>query len=522
VFAVAVADQSYRLENDVIERATKGSDGVEFSLEVQSGTKSTTVWKRQVSRDELGRWIEGTADLRAHRGREVTLILRTKPGARGDSAFDYAFWSGLRFRGRAARSPAHPHVVLLDIDTLRADRVSSYRYRRQTTPRLDRWIREHGVVYLDALAASSWTLPSTASMLTGLAPPQHLVRSMESKLGVDTPSLATYLRAAGYETYSFVANSPFFRNGYGFDQGFDVNDSTESIKRWADPLEIIRERRSERPLYVFLHTYMVHAPYKFDRRFLDDTKDRGRSRFEGETITYPDCISAYSAGKLDLSEADKHYINALYDAGVARMDDVAGSFLEQLEEALDGQPALVFVTADHGEEFWEHQGMSHGQSLHHELLRVPLLVRFPEPRADRVSREPVTLLDIVPTVLDYVGMEPSAVLPGASLRRPIPQRRVRVAEAGEGHYALQIGVWKLIRGAYKTPRWKPDPLQLFNLAEDPGELINKAATEPDRVADLERLWTEFLSNHRFESKAQPSEGLGAEDVESLRALGYIQ
>jgi arylsulfatase A-like enzyme len=480
------------------------------------------VWKRVVAHDELGYWIEGKADLRAHRDREVTLILRTAPGASGDNAFDYAFWSGLRFRGRADRSPAHPHVVLVDLDTLRPDRMSCYQYRRPTTPRLDRWVHEHGVLYLDALAPSSWTLPSTASMFTGLAPPQHRIRSPESKLEANTPSLATYLRAAGYETYSFVASSPFFRMGYGFDQGFDLNDSSGKIERWTDPLEIIRNRRSERPLFVFLHTYMVHAPYRFDPRFLDDTEDRGRSRFEGEAITYQNCITPYSDGKLDLSDADKHYITALYDAGVARMDEVAGRFLEQLEEALDGQPALAFVTADHGEEFWEHQGMGHGHSLHNELLRVPLLVRFPEPRDDPVSKDPVTLLDIVPTVLDYVGLEPSGVMPGTSLRRPISQHRVRVAEEGEYHYSVQIGAWKLIRGAYESPRWKPDRLQLFNLGEDPGELVNKAATEPDRVAELERLWKEFLSNHHFETEAQPSEGLGPEDVKSLRALGYIR
>jgi hypothetical protein len=99
---------------------------------------------------------------------------------------------------------------------------------------------------------------------------------------------------------------------------------------------------------------------------------------------------------------------------------------------------------------------------------------------------------------------------------------MRVAEEGEYHYSVQIGAWKLIRGAYETPRWKPDRLQLFNLGEDPGELVNKAATQADRVAELERLWKEFLSNYHFETEAQPSEGLGPEDVKSLRALGYIR
>jgi arylsulfatase A-like enzyme len=313
----------------------------------------------------------------------------------------------------------------------------------------------------------------------------------------------------------------FFRSGYGFDQGFDVNHALGWVKSWTKPLEIIRSRSSERPLFLFLHTYMVHAPYRFDSRFLEDSRDRGRSRFEGQEIT-SETINAYLDGELDLSDADKRYINALYDAGVARMDDVAGGFLEELEAALGGQAALVFLTSDHGEEFWEHNRMGHGHSLHNELLRVPLLVRFPEPRVERVSSAPVSLLDIVPTVLDYAGLQAPRTLPGRSLRNPIPEPRLRVAENDTEHRALQLGAWKLIRGAQALARWKPDPVALFHLADDAAELDNLAASQPDRVRELDQSWEQYLERYPVTlDEPKPAE-VDPEGVKSLRNLGYVR
>jgi arylsulfatase A-like enzyme len=460
-------------------------------------------------------------DLRAFRDQKVTLVLRTTPGADGDNAFDYAVWSGLRLRGAARRLPDRPYVVLIDIDALRADRMSCYGSSRATTPRIDRWIRDKGVVFSDALATASWTLPSTASMLTGLAPHQHLVYDTVNKLSDQTISLATRLRASGYETYSFV-DSPFFQRDWGFDQGFDVHRNNVDLSSWTKPLEIIRNRTSERPLFLFLHTALVHAPYEFDARFLDQhTVDR--SRYHGQTITYENSIFPFLDGELDLSDADKRYINALYDAGVARMDVEVGGFLEQLETVLDDQPALIFFTTDHGEEFWEHNQMNHGDSLHGELLRVPFLVRFPEPRGIRVSADPVSLLDIVPTALDYVGLDVPRTLPGRSLRKPVPQNRPRAAQLTEKHYSLQLGTWKMIRGADAKPRWKPDPLELFNLAQDAAELDNVADSEPARVEQLDRLWKEYLL--RYPATAEepaPAGEIGPEELDSIRALGYVR
>jgi arylsulfatase A-like enzyme len=519
--AVAVADRSYRLANGVLSSAPGGSDGVEFRLEVKTWARSTTVWRREVKRQELGQWIEANVDLRAFRDRKVTLILRTTPGASGDNAFDYALWSGLRFRGPARRLPDQPHVVLVVIDALRADRMSCYGSSRATTPRIDRWIRQRGVVFSDALATASWTLPSTASILTGLAPHQHGVYDTVNKLSDQTLSLATRLRASGYETYSFT-DSPFFRRDWGLDQGFDRNQDDGDVSHWTKALEIIRSRRSERPLLVFLHTASVHAPYEFDSRFLDQ-RSVGRSRYYGQTITYENCIFPYLDGELDLSDADKRYINALYDASVARMDDVVGGFLEQLETVLDERPALVVFTTDHGEEFWEHNRMNHGDSLHGELLRVPFLVRFPEPRDIRVSADPVSHLDIVPTVLDYVGLDVPRILPGRSLRAPIPKNRPRTAQLTEKHYSLQLGAWKLIRGAERGPRWTPDSIELFDLAHDPGEQDNVADSEPARVDELDRLWKEYLlrypaGNEYPARAAEPA----PEALDSLRALGYVR
>jgi arylsulfatase A-like enzyme len=414
-------------------------------------------------------------------------------------------------------------VVLIDIDTMRPDRMGCYGYRRATTTHIDRWVEDHGVVFLDALAPSSWTPPSTTSMITGLAPHQHRVEDHDSGLATSTLSLASRLRAVGYETYSYVEGR-FFGRKFGMDQGFDVNQANGGVERWMQALDLLRGRRSERPLFLFLHTYLVHAPYEWDPRFLSSLPT-DNLQFAGKAVDYDNCIHPYSAGELELSDADKVHIEALYDAEIARMDDIVGGFLEELESALDGRSALVFLTADHGEEFWEHNGMGHGWTLYGELLRVPLLVRFPERglRRPPVSRDPVSLLDIVPTVLDYAGLDVPPTLPGRSLRKTIPGPRLRVAQLrGTDHRAVQFDRWKLIRGAPTRRRWTPEPVELYDLAADPGEVDNLSAEQPVLVEELDRRWREYLRGYAVAVEAPPAAAPGSEELKSLRALGYVR
>ena len=527
--AVAVADHGYRLEGNRLHPVPGASDGVRFSVEVDVDDRTDRVWELSMKREEVGKGFqEATIDLQNYRGRKIKLRLVSGAGIAGDTSYDYALWSDLRLLATPQRNPDRPHVVIIDVDTLRADRLGSYGYERPTTTRLDAWAASEAVVFRDTLATSSWTPPSTSSILTGLAPHQHLMYGHEGRLTTDTPTLAMMLSAADYDAYSFVEGA-FFGRAFGLDLGFHINDSNGGrewvASRWAEVIDRIRSRRSERPFFLLLQTYLGHLPYELDRRF-DNPAEPYEGQLAGKAVDYDKVAYPYSRGDLELTPSDKDYVNALYDAGVARMDEIVGVALESLNAALADQDVLVIFTSDHGEEFWEHGSMNHGQSLYGELLRVPLIVQFPSEGGSRrvgVSDLPASLLDIVPTVLDYAGVEVPANLPGRSLRTALPRERVRVAQLSESYMAVQFAQHKLLVGAPSSHRWKAPPTQLYHLDEDPHELNNVAAVEPEVVEELKRRLRNYLESYPSVERSQEAKShIGPDELKELRALGYVQ
>lgn len=512
--AVGLLDVGLALEREQLVRVPSTSDGVTFRVRVGD----ELVWSLTLT--ELERWHEATLDLTRFRGQRVQLALETDPGPRGDANFDYALWSGLSFHGAARRPPAHPHVVLIDVDTLRADRLGLYGSARATSPRIDAWAQREAVVYEDALASAPWTLPSTASLLTGLAVAQHEVRFQRQVIGPELEPVAARLQAAGYQT-SARTDGGILSAAFGFAHGFQRFDATKLAREehervgWSPELERIRARRSERPLFLFLQTYQVHEPYAPDRRF-EDPAHPYAGRFAQDNALQRQVETGPA-----LDDSDWRWLNDTYDAGVRRMDDVVGAFLEGLEAAFGGEPYLVILTSDHGEELGERGRFGHGHTLDQALLRVPLVVRFPSgPRGVRELR-PVSGLDVVPTLLAAAGLEVPAHLPGRALQGELPARRLRVAEQAGEAFATDFDGWKLLTGklsGYGGPSAFP---RLLRPREDPLEQQDRAAEDAERVRALEALLAEFLSHYPPRATTGAQAELGSALVDELRDLGYV-
>ena len=524
--ATAVLDLGLDLEHGRAVRAEGLGDGVTFAVEVEIDGRRERVWQQHVQPG--GAFDEHDVDLSAWLGRSFTLRLLTEPGPAGDASFDYALWSGLRLRGPPRQPPTRPHVIVIDVDTLRADRLSCYGNPRPTTPRLDAWAERAAVVYTDCTSAGDWTLTSTASLLTGLAVSQHGVLDYPQALGADLEPIAQRLRRAGYETLAHT-DGGFVDASFGFQHGFDRFEGRKwtgpDEQRWDDDLARLARRRSEHPVFLFLQTYQVHAPYRDDRRFADPDY---AGPYADKPMGRPVLTRLLAQGAPLPDAADWAFIDACYDAGVRRMDDLLGSFLERLDEALHGEPALIVFTSDHGEELAERGFFGHGHSLHRELVAVPLIVQHPPGGPVGRVDAPTSGLDLVPTILDYAGLPIPEYLSGLSLRGTPPSPRLVRAEHHDPHgdaTAVQWSGWKLFLGAvggYGGPTDYPD---LYHVGDDPGERRELAGEQERVVERLRRLAQDLVLEYppleRGHDASRGEQAVADDARRDLRALGYL-
>lgn len=523
--AVRLLPRSYDVAvGGALRRGPSASDGVVCAVDLvllpDTVDPSTTlddldrqrVWERSVSVDDG--LVEAVIDLSHVRGRGVALQLVSEPGPAGDKDDDWVQWSGLRFSGEATRPPPSPHLVLIDIDTLRADALG------MMTPHLDRWAEQHALVFDDMLSVASWTLPATATLLTGLAVHQHGLDHRSRILAPEALPLAQRLSLAGYETKA-ITEGGYVGPSFGFDGGFDTYQTVpQRTLDWDGAMAWVGERQSERPFFLFLQTYMVHAPYPHDDR-LEDPSRPYAGAFAGQGVGYEELIHPYERGELALSADDEAYVQRMYRAGVARMDEVVGRFITTLEETLAGEPYVLVLTSDHGEAFFEHGLIDHHKGLYEEVLAVPLLLRLPEGPVGRRS-EPASLVDLVPTLLDALKLPAPTGLPGRSLLQPSRGNVARVAQHSESSRSLTLGADKLIVGQAHPAQDPMLTVQLFDLADDPGETSDRASEDPALVQRLESHLTTWLSAWPAPKGASATKQTLDEAARGdLAALGYL-
>lgn len=386
--------------------------------------------RHDVYSDTIDSGADSWRDARVPLPRELSGRVRFRFSVDADPSYDPVLgipaWANVELVTLGATQPAN--VIVISIDTLRADHLSLYGYQRPTTPRIDAWAERRGAVFLNAVAPSPWTLPSHVSMMTGLDAHRHGVN-----FDVGAPSelvmLAEVLRAAGYATLA-VTGGGFVHPQYGFDQGFDSYRSHSVQMGIEDELEAGVERAlgllegyAERPFLLFFHTYEVHNPFLWrdgqfgenlegvivDAEILPAEADDGflgRRRLvmrrDGRPLEVP------------FDELMRTAVD-LYDCELAYTDAAVGRILDRLAALRLEDRTVVILTSDHGELFGEH-GLVNHISLYDENLMVPLVVSAPGGRgAGTKIPDQVRSVDIVPTVLDLVGLDGLDGLDGVSL-----------------------------------------------------------------------------------------------------------
>ena len=426
------------------------------------------------------------------------------------SASRLVLWVALVVSTIFGCGPSRHNLLLIAVDTLRADHLGSYGYERATSPEIDA-LFSSAVVFEDVEASSAWTLPSFASLMTSLPPPAHRCHDAVSRLGEAHTTLAEILRDQGYETAAVVSHL-FLDRRYGLHQGFDHYDdslaldieqshraiSSTAVNRRAEAWLAERAARDEsRPWLLWVHYFDPHHDY----------------------LVHP-------GQRFGSSEMDR------YDGEIAFTDQHVGRLLSRLRALGFERNTVVVFVSDHGEEFGEHGGGGHGRSLHREVTRLALGIRAPGFAARRVV-DPVHAVDLLPTLLELLDVPaPQIPMTGRSL---VPA--MRGVEPGLEPVGM-LAQTSLYRGAlwtsYRLGRWKlfeqhrpgKEPLrELYDLDRDPLEREDVASLHPEIVAEYSRALAEqvFAARQIAEQLGAPERvELHQEDLERLRAMGYLQ
>jgi arylsulfatase A-like enzyme len=441
-----------------------------------------------------------------------------------------------------------PNVLLIVLDTARADAVSAYAGAPAATPVLDR-LATQGVLFEAARSTSAWTVPAHGSLFTGLYPSRHGADWEHLMLEPERVTLAELL-APTHATAGFSEN-PHIGERRGFHQGFATFvDAWRSQKLGSDVaptdrrvLEWLAARDQSRPFFLFVNFMAPHLPYAPPPPFRERFVPAGADPEQVERLAAMNEWSArqYLAGQFTLSAEEIETLRGLYRGEVAFADARVGTLLAALEQEGELDRTLVAVVGDHGENLIEHGLWEHQFCLYETLLRVPLVLRLPGWfEGGRRRAEPVQLPDLAPTILEVAGVprERWPPMEGLSLASgELPARRPQVAEYGrpvEQRWrfarvdpnfdfsrfdrrlaAVVAGNWKLIlsdRGE----------VELYDLDADPNEQRDRAAEQPDLAAGLRRFLDEWRAKAREPPSGAPTPPLDEETRKALKALGYVE
>jgi len=448
------------------------------------------------------------------------------------------------------RTERPPTVLLVSIDTLRADHLSAYGYERETSPRIDALAAE-GVLFEQHVSSSSWTLPAHTALFTGVSDSVHgNLEATGTALSERFVTLAECFQRAGWATGGFYAG-PYLHEAFGLGQGFDVYQACvpelgalepADVEQWAMDRDVMRsshegvtnddvlaaasawlEAHRDEPVFCFVHLWDVHFDYTppppYDTLFDPDY----RGAVTGEGFFFDRAIREGRLGPRDV----QHLI-ALYDGEIRWTDHVVGELLDDLAALGRDRDAVVAVTSDHGTELWDHGGIAHRTTLFDELLHVPLVLRAPGrlPAGARV-RAQTRIIDVAPTLCELAGVAPPEGIMGSSL--------VHLARTGELDFdnaalAELFSVQRRVR-ALRTERGKlvenlaSDARVWFDLRADPGEFRPRSDFATDVGAELERQYGERLvelaAAVRDRAGAPEAPELPGGVLESLEAFGYV-
>jgi arylsulfatase A-like enzyme len=450
--------------------------------------------------------------------------------------------------------------MIIVIDALRADHLGSYGYHRPTSPNMDR-LAATGIRFVNGISTSPWTLPSIATMMTGLYPsvhgavhPSNVMACMvgarcqpASVLDDQRVTLAEVLQRHGLATTAFVPGRGYVSRPFGFAQGFDtfVEEHVEArfiVEAFDDWLAQQQPQR----FFAYLHMIEVHAPYTGPNpaRYQSDDRDpmrRARAQALAEEVqryrsfAFDRDYSGPVDGSIEaikrlaprrgahVEPRDLEQVIARYDQGIAYVDYWIGELMRVLDaRGVSGQ-TIVFLTADHGDELHDHGGFDHGATFYDEMMRVPFILRVPGLGAGRVVEDQVGLIDVLPTLMELLGVDEPFPTQGRSLRPllsggTLPERTL-FGEAATipGLRALRTNQWKYIR-------FGGGP-ELYDLLTDARETRNLCKDDPARCQPFSEQMDAVLAEMTKARKrialptARPAV-IDDDTRERLRGLGY--
>ncbi len=432
----------------------------------------------------------------------------------------FALRPGLNARA-ADNTAAHPSLILISIDTLRADHLSAYGYSKIRTPDIDSFA-DGGTLFTQAETQVPLTLPSHTSLFTSTYPFQNLVEENGERVPAGAVTLASVLHSQGYKTAAFIG-SDYLDRRYGLDQGFDDYDSPfgEEATGVRNPLAaslrrdgalVVRAARQwldahrGQPVFVFVHLYDLHVPYTLPPEV---AQNQGISR---------------------------------YDAQILYVDQVLGRFRQELEQSGWWDKSLIIIFGDHGEGLGDHGETDHGYYIYESTLHVPLILHWPRINQGRNQKletgnsqshsqfqfpatysAPVGLIDVAPTILDFLHVPAPASFEGISLLGALKDlESVPRAVYSESVYAHDAFGWAPLR-ALRVGKYKyiqaPKP-ELYDLAADPGERLNLLSKNSAMAAELQNELAAVVERYKPLLRPEPS-ALSPETLAELESLGYL-
>ncbi|MBN1882423.1 MAG: sulfatase [Deltaproteobacteria bacterium] len=439
------------------------------------------------------------------------------------------------------RVPDLPHIILIGLDTLRADSLGCYGYTRGTSPNIDTFC-ETGVLYTTTMSQSNWTLPAFASLFTGLMPHQHTAGlpinnddgTMPTPLPQSLPVLPEILRELGYYTAA-VTGGGYMSEVAGFARGFDefyeiaIKQSQNSGEYQNDlprqlekATELLYDRHKKERLFLFIHSYECHHPYIAPLNIVNAMDPD----YQGLPLTGDLGYDLDTYGS-QFTELEIMRMKTFYDAEIFFSDRLLSLFFDALHSLKIFDDSLIIFTSDHGTELFDHGYWGHGHvNLHSELIDVPMIIKYPGGHQtgvvnDRIAR----IVDIFPTILsDVLGVtDLPEEIEGIPLSQPLPKRRA-MSEAVMHRHGMRLFSMR-DNGIKYIADNADNSVEAFNLADDPREWHDIAEEFPEesRKVALAAVNAEALFVANLETMQQgEGETIDAEDLQHMRDLGYME
>lgn len=421
------------------------------------------------------------------------------------------------------------NVVLIVVDTLRADHLGAYGYHRDVSPHIDR-LSLNSTVYHRAYSSAPWTSPSVGTMLTGLYPEELGILKPRDPLQERFSTIAEILKKRGFQTGAVISHLLLSKE-LNFDQGFDYfwyracghkavcsGDVTEAA------LKFLNSRRRDKPFFLLVHYFDAHYDYI----------EHSNHRFS--TSSYTGLVrSGMGYGGLyrkipQLVQRDIDRLLALYDSEIAHIDSNVGVLLDYLRAHDLFNPSIVVLAADHGEEFLEHGSLGHTKTLYNELLHVPLLIKRKGQSKGIVEKATVGLIDLFPTLFDELGIELGYPVSGTSLTSDSAGRPVfastYVTDYGtrvllQKQQAPKVELRAIIEDGYKLiVDGAAGRSSLYNVADDRGEVRDIYGAEKARAAEMSNALTSWMERISPTAPGRPGK-ISQEEADALKALGYV-